>query len=426
MPTKYSEYTENIISKQAPFIVRYGIIIFACILILIACFTWFIQYPDIIVANGKLANIHAPKTVLAHSDGKLIKLNVTENEDVTENTIVGYIESLVNAEIISSVEKKLNILLQLLQKQKLDSVYLFFNTNFNIVQNQHLGEIQTAYQNFMQLFNNYADYLPQGFYAQKMNKLNIDKQKINLLNVELKNQQTLMEQDLALTNDGFKANEKLLKDRIISPQDYRNEQTKLIAKQLNIPQIKSALINNTNVYNEKEKEIDEIKHQQQLQQNNFKQSILSLQTAIQGWQYKYVIKSPITGKFHFNNFIQENQDLKVNEAIGYVSPKATQYYVWVIIPQYNFGKVKIGQEVLLKFLAYPYEQYGAVLGKIDFINSIPTDSGYLCKIILPNNLITQYKKSIIFKDGLLVQASIITQQKRLLQRFYESFIKGIK
>ena len=40
------------------------------------------------------------------------------------------------------------------------------------------------------------------------------------------------------------------------------------------------------------------------------------------------------------------------------------YFVEMLIPQYNFGKVKQGQDVLLKFQAYPFEQYGSVLGKI--------------------------------------------------------------
>ncbi|MCX8481344.1 MAG: hypothetical protein ORN58_05430, partial [Sediminibacterium sp.] len=233
------EILEDVPSKFYMF----GNIYFIFFFVLIFSLTWFIKYPDIIIANGKLANIYSPKTVLAHTEGKLIKLSVTENEFVSEQTIIGYIESLVNAQTISMVEKKINELLQLLNQQKLDSISVYFTTNFNIPTTEHLGEIQNAYQNFMQVFNIYADYLPNQFYAKKINVLNIDKQKINLLNSELKKQETLLEQDLSLTNDGFKANEKLLNEKIISPQDYRNEQTKLIAKQLNIPQIKSALIN---------------------------------------------------------------------------------------------------------------------------------------------------------------------------------------
>ena len=56
------------------------------------------------------------------------------------------------------------------------------------------------------------------------------------------------------------------------------------------------------------------------------------------------------------------------------------------MPQYNFGKLKPGQKVLLKFQAYPFQQYGSVAGKIDHISASPSDSGYLAKVILPEGL----------------------------------------
>ena len=44
-------------------------------------------------------------------------------------------------------------------------------------------------------------------------------------------------------------------------------------------------------------------------------------------------------------------------------------FLEMLISQYNFGKVKKGQQVLLKFQAYQFEQYGAGVGKIDYINT---------------------------------------------------------
>jgi hypothetical protein len=48
--------------------------------------------------------------------------------------------------------------------------------------------------------------------------------------------------------------------------------------------------------------------------------------------------------------------------------------------QYNFGEIPLGQPILLKFQAYPFEQYGVVNGKIEYINKSPSDSGYLVKV----------------------------------------------
>ncbi len=124
--------------------------------------------------------------------------------------------------------------------------------------------------------------------------------------------------------------------------------------------------------------------------------------------------------------MQENQQLQAGQVVCFVNPKSAAYYAAIYIPQANFGKVKLGQNVLLKFPSYPFQEYGTIKGKIDFISNISTDSGYLAKVVLPNGLITNYKKQIQFRDGLTAQGEIITQNMRLLQRFYYNIVKQVK
>ncbi|HEY6978001.1 MAG TPA: hypothetical protein VH396_16995, partial [Chitinophagaceae bacterium] len=81
---------------------------------------------------------------------------------------------------------------------------------------------------------------------------------------------------------------------------------------------------------------------------------------------------------------------------------------------------------LLKFSAYPDAEFGSVVGKIDLISAIPSASGYLSKIILPNGLITNYNKQVQYTDGLLASAEIITENIRLLQRFYYNLYKQVR
>jgi hypothetical protein len=89
------------------------------------------------------------------------------------------------------------------------------------------------------------------------------------------------------------------------------------------------------------------------------------------------------------------------------------------------GKVKKGQRVLLKISSYPFEQYGSLSGKIDFISTIPTDSGYLSKVILINGLTTNYNRTIQYREGLVAQGEIITQNMRLPERLFNGIRKQI-
>ena len=84
----------------------------------------------------------------------------------------------------------------------------------------------------------------------------------------------------------------------------------------------------------------------------------------------------------------------------------------------NAGKIKAGQEVLLKFASYPAQEFGSVRGRIEYIKNVPTDSGYLAKVSLPDGLSTNYKKPILFQEGLMAQAEIITEKKKLSDRLF--------
>ncbi len=236
----------------------------------------------------------------------------------------------------------------------------------------------------------------------------------------------MLQQDLSLSDETFHANESLLNDKVISPLEYRNEKSKLIAKQLSLPQINASIITNESQHNEKRKEIGELENQIIVQKNTFIQALQTMKSQIQAWDYKYLLKAPVSGTVSFTGFFQENQEIKAGQTLFSVQQENTSYFAEMLVPQYNFGKVKQGQEVLLKFQAYPFEQYGSVAGKIEYINNTATDSGYLAKVNLPNGLVTSYKKPLQYRNGLFAQADIITENMRLLQRFYYNIAKQLK
>lgn len=139
---------------------------------------------------------------------------------------------------------------------------------------------------------------------------------------------------------------------------------------------------------------------------------------------KYLFVAPIDGKISFSETIQENQQMRAGQQICFINPGNSNYYAEMYIPQVNFGKVRNGADVLLKFPAYPFQEFGNLQGKINFISRMPTDSGYLVKIVLPNGLTTNYKRNIQYRDGLNADAEIITKTMRQLERFYYNIVRA--
>jgi multidrug resistance efflux pump len=421
---------EEIISHKPPALVRWGTVYFLLLLMLIALICWFIQYPDIVVAQARLNSVNAPKQVLTRTDGKLLKIAVKENDKVEAGQIMGYMESIANPTLVMEIDKQLNSINDLIRQNRTDEIIQFFPSNssaLGISQEDSkssigaLGELQMPYQTFIQSFITFKDFLSTGFFLKKKKMLATDMQNIQKLHEILDIQNSLLQQDLALNNENFKMSESLAHDSVISVLDYRNEKSKLIARQLTLPQINASIVSNESLQNEKRKEIAELENQIIVQKNTFIQALLTMKSQIQTWESKYLLKAPVSGTVSFTGFFQESQEMSSGQILFNVVPDNISYYIEMLIPQYNFGKVKQGQEVLLKFQAYPYEQYGSVLGKIEYISNSSTDSGYLAKVVLPYGLMTNYKKNLQCRNGLFAQADIITENMRLLERFYRGY-----
>jgi len=382
---------------------------------------WFIQYPDLVSSPAKLTSLNAPKPVVCKTDGKLVKLLVKEGATVNSNDVIGFVESTANHEEVIKLSVLIDTVSLLLNKNETLNLPHYFNNSYSA-----LGELQQPYQNFVQSYTVFTNYLQGGFYLQKKALLANDMENLNRLHSNLLQQKEIQQQDVSLAQKTFDMNDTLKKYKIISDLEYRNEKSKLLNKALSVPQINSSLISNESQQIEKLKEIKELDNTIAQQQSVFQQALNTFKSQVEEWKKRYLLIASENGTVSYAGFIQENQQLKNGETVCYINSANSSYYAALTIPQSNFGKVKTGQEVLLKFNAYPAAEFGSVVGKVDFISAIPTDSGYIAKISLPNGLMTNYKKQIQYRDGLTANGEIITENMRLLERFYYNIYKQVK
>ncbi len=80
------------------------------------------------------------------------------------------------------------------------------------------------------------------------------------------------------------------------------------------------------------------------------------------------------------------------------------------------GKVKVGQQVNLKFVSYPYLEYGIVKGVVNKVSSVPNGDFYMLEVSLPDMLNSTYGKKLVFQHELSGTAEIITEYQSLLKR----------
>ncbi|NIG56555.1 hypothetical protein [Chitinophaga sp. Cy-1792] len=411
------EPIREIMGRPPRWIIRYGNTFFLFFFVIIIALSATIKYPETVNSSAVLISTNAPKPVVVNMSGKLVKLCVENNQNIKKGDIIGFVESLANHAQILNLSKTVDSISFFLRENDYENV-IFQLSNTHMT----LGELQQSYQVFQQACMEFKGYLSDGYYLKKKNILYNELGNLIEDRKKLGDQKKLQEEDLALTNKTFALNEELKNEKVISELEYRNEKSKLINKQLVLPKTLSSIINNDNSQNDKKKEILELENKISQQKTVFQSAVNTLKSQLDDWKKKYLIISPLDGNIVFSTFLQENQQLKANDVIGYINAGNIQFFVETHIPQLNFGKVETGQNVILKFQAYPFQEYGFVNGKVDYITQIATDSGYLSRIILPNGLTTISGKKIIYKDRLVAQAEIVTKDLTLLERFYYSIV----
>ncbi len=406
-----SNEVQEIISYRPVWILRNGITLFFIIVLCLIASTFFISYPDIVKAGAVLTSINAPKEVKTKTEGKLIRLEAVEGKYVKQHDVLGFMESNANHIEVISLSKTIDSLQLLMSRGNAEIIPRYLLQPY-----QKLGEAQQAYQSFTQAFILFKQYLQNGYYLKRKAMLQADMVYLQRLHENLLQQKDMQLEDVGLAKETFDANKSLKEDKVISPLDYRNEKSKYIGKELTIPQISSAIISNESSQHEKQKEILQLENDIAQQKGLFLQALNTVKALLDEWKNKYLLVAPIDGKVAFAGFVQENQQLRNNATVCFINPENTEYFVLVNIPQNNFGKIKQGQKVLLKLPSYPFQEFGAITGKLDFISNMPTDSGYLAKVVLPEGLLTNYKKRVQYHEGLSAQAEIITEDLKLSDR----------
>ncbi len=418
----HSNAMNDIISYKPNWIVRNGIMLFLCIISLMVALTFFIEYPDIVYAKAKLVSINPPVALKAKVTGKLTKLYVQEHDSVQRGTVIAVMESIAAPEKVVAVTEAIDGMKRLLNSSEIEMAMKYFDeASLKTGWGNDLGEVQEDFYRFATAYREFRQYLSNGFYLRKKAMLDADITFLQRLHSNLLQQNKILQEDVSLATTTFKANESLSKDKVISSLDYRNEKSKLLSKSMSLPQLAASLIANEAAMHEKRKEVLQLENEIAQQKNAFIQSVNSFSAALSQWQSLYLIKAPVSGRVVFSDFVQENQNYVISQTLCLIDPVNSQYFAQVQIRQENFGKINIGQDVLLKLPAYPYQEFGLLKGTLSFIAVVPTDSGFIGKIAFKNGLYTNQQKQLQYREGLMADAEIITSARKLSDRIFESF-----
>lgn len=405
-----------------------SIVLFLFILMFV--FGWLVRYPDIVTGQISVNTNNSPLKLVANSNGKLKLNKLGSMSDVREGQILAHIENPTNPESVLYIDSLLKIynpnhddILKI--RQKLPS-------------NISLGELNVKYYTFANALREFSNYKEDRLLDKQTGSysalLNEQKNAINTANKRVE----MAKNSLNYVSKFYTRDSLLFSKKVISESELDKAQMGYFSSKDALQNAISNLINAKQAAQQTESKIQELGIQKPEKEKELQIALISayneLEDNIKNWEQRYVFKAPFGGKVQFLKFYNENQFVQAGEQVFTIVPKEERAFGQVVLLAQGSGKIKPGQEVIIKLDNYPYLEYGSLTGRVKSIslttNTTKTEKSevdtYMILVDFPNQLKTNYGRELEFKAELKGTAEIITNDRRLIQRLFDNLKYNLK
>jgi len=413
-----SDEVQEILTKVPHWMIRWGSLLFLGLIVMLVTLSWFIAYPDILTSEAIVTTEIPPQKEYAKITGKIDTIFVNDNDIVNKNQPLAVLENSANHNDV------------FLLRSMLDTIKISkttFQFPIDKIPVLFLGEIDSDYALFE---NSYIQYqlnkeLKPYSNAVISNRYSISELKRRLTNLEI--QKKLNASELSFRKKGLERNKTLFEKGVISAMEYENKQLEYLQAErsyknmaVSISQVNEAINNASGSL--KGTQINSTKEDMVLFKNVL-QSFNQLKKSLRDWELRNLLKAETKGKVSFLNVWTENQNVNQGDLVFTIIPsQSSSFLAKLKMPAQNSGKIKIGQRVNIKLENYPYTEFGILQGKVSKIAlTLDADGAYGIDVELPPKLITSYNKEIEFKQEMRGVAEVITEDLRLIERFFYQF-----
>ncbi len=418
-----SEEVQEILSYVPNWMIRWGNTLFFLLIIMLLFIAWFVKYPDVISTQVMVTTSFPPEKIYAKSTGQFQTFLTTDEKKVSKNEVLAVIENSASYKDV------------LLLKSITDTIKLHQeNFSFPIEKLPFLilGDITSS---FSQFENDYSEYTLNNKLAPYKsetfaNRMSVIEAKGRLQ--ILLSQRDLNKKELEFKEIDLKRSRNMFKEGVISAKEKELKEIELLQAKRSYKSLENSISQMRELINNSSKNLEGTSIKKTQNDSRLKkkaiQSFLYLKKAIKDWEKQYALTSSINGKVSFLSFWNKTQTVKSGELIFTIIPTEGNSFIGKIkAPAANSGKIKKGQKVQIKLLNYPSDEFGELNGKVKSISPIPDEEGnYLIDVELPQNLKTTYDKQIAFRQEMKGTADIVTEDLRLIERFFYQLRNIIK
>ena len=411
-----SEEVQEVMGRVPPWILRWGIAVLLGILLILLCVSFFYRYPDVITAEVTITTVDPPVSIIARATGKLDKIYVENNSQVSADVPLAVIQNPARTEDILWLSSQVSEWIT--SGSDLQMAHQRFGSR-----PLQLGSVQGAYSLFLTSLQDYRDYKSLNYYPQKIafQQKQLSMQHQYYGGVVEQNKLTEVQSELARSM--FQRDSALYQRKILSDEDFEvSKNSYLQSRQTSLSVKASAKQSEMQLTQGKETLLD-LQQQSSELENRYMLALRTateqLVTAIKSWERDYLMVSPISGTVNLMGVWSNNQNVLTGETVFTIVPAAQhQPKGKALLPVQGSGKVKVGQRVNVRLNNFPDQEFGYLIGRVESISNIPTPEGfYVLEIVFPSGLTTNYDRLLPLTRQMAGSAEIITDDLRLIERF---------
>lgn len=392
--------------------------------ILLLFFGWLIRYPDVVEGRVTLNTTISPIKLIANTSGKIQLVSLHTGADIKTGDVLAYIESATNYETLNAI------------KNILDSYNPNNIKNTGILPDLPgkvaLGELTPIYYSFVKNLQQLYDFNTDQLYDKQISSLKnlYDEQHNEVLNSN--ERVDINKKSLVYTHKLYQRDSILFRDKVTAEAELDKRQLEYLNSRQNYANAASSQIESRKQAQQTISKITEVNIQKSEKRKELELAVIAsyndLMNNIVLWEQKYLLKAPFDGKVQFLKFWTTDQFVQAGEPVFTILPLHDEPYGQIFLPAFGAGKVKTGQEVIIKLDDYPYVEYGSVSGVLTDIslttNTETTSQGkietYLATVKFKSGLISNYGKKLAFRHESKGTAEIITKNRKLIDRFFDN------
>ncbi|NMG08712.1 HlyD family efflux transporter periplasmic adaptor subunit [Brasilonema sp. UFV-L1] len=229
-------------------------------------------------------------------------------------------------------------------------------------------------------------------------------------------EESLKEQQSAYQKMLHQAQSEIQQAELRLQQEQRNYQTQLYTGQL--------------AYLKTEEELKQLQTQIKTLQSEINQT-KSQEISLNIQLNQRIVRSPIDGVIFAFPFQKPGAVVQVGQMIAQIAAKGDPLVIRAQLPSQESGFLQVGNPVKVKFDAYPFQDYGVVLGHVSRISPdskvVETKQGNMeifeVEITLAQSYIQNGSKRILLTPGQTATAEVIVRQRRVIDYVLDPFKK---